>query len=528
MSKAGLKRLLNIGLRCLAGLVILSLGAGLWLQYKFQDPAWQTFSRGMRPELNWQKKKYPSLSFFFDIAYTTLLEDPRRDYGFILGSPQKIDPLQLAFGPVGPKPSAIEKPVYYDLAGRPIPLDEAAFEAIPAWTNFPSPTPKLVGSEDELRSTLATAQAGDHILILPGTYHLKGRSIHLSSEGREDAPIFLRATSFGDVTLEMTMLEGFVIRGPYWVVENLVLRGACEKDSACEHAMHVVGKGRSLTVRNVMAVNFNAAMKINRLRDDFPDDGLVEASLFANEWPRQTSNPVTPIDLVAANNWVVTKSVFADFAKQGGNMVSYGAFYKGASEGGTFERNLVMCEWQHHGGVRVGLSFGGGGTYAGACRDGTCAFEHKGGTMRTNIIMNCPNDVGIYVNRAPDSAIYNNILARTHGIDVRFKETTASVFNNVLDGRIAIRDEAQLEASHNLASPWRAAFLASQTKVVYRSPYEGDFTPIAPGKLRRQGLPIGRSVLDFCGAPLQLDAPDIGAFRTDMAASCADLGNGAP
>src|SRR3546814_4894238 len=86
----------------------------------------------------------------------------------------------------------------------------------------------------------------------------------------------------------------------------------------------------------------------------------------------------------SASRWTVRKNLIADFAKAGGDGVSYGAFFKGAGEGNVFEQNVVRCEWRHHGGIRIGFSFGGGGTAQRFCRNNSCTNEHYDGVARSN------------------------------------------------------------------------------------------------------------------------------------------------
>ncbi len=48
-------------------------GAFLATQYIFQEPAFVTWSRLLKPEVQWQRQKYPSARFVFDILATVLV-----------------------------------------------------------------------------------------------------------------------------------------------------------------------------------------------------------------------------------------------------------------------------------------------------------------------------------------------------------------------------------------------------------------------------------------------------------------------
>jgi hypothetical protein len=73
--------------------------------------------------------------------------------------------------------------------------------------------------------------------------------------------------------------------------------------------------------------------------------------------------------------------------------------------------------------------------------------------------LDCPNDVGIYLNKAADTLIHNNLVLNTRGIDVRFPETDAMIANNVIDGRILRRDGGSFTAERNVTSGLGAALL---------------------------------------------------------------------
>ena len=176
----------------------------------------------------------------------------------------------------------------------------------------------------------------------------------------------------------------------------------------------------------------------------------VTYNTFFNTSPRKTTNPVTPIDLMHANNWQVSDNFIFDIQKSAGDKVSYAAFFKGGSEQGVFERNLVMCAANLSDDyIALGLSLGGGGSLKQHRRNQNSA-EHVGGIIRHNIIMHCSNDVGIYVNRARNSLIEHNILYNTLGIDIRYPESDVNVSNNILSGRIKIRDNGKLIQRNNI------------------------------------------------------------------------------
>ena len=369
--------------------------------------------------------------------------------------------------------------------------------------------PRLVHSVAEAQRAFADAVAGDAITFAPGVYRIIAPLL-AARPGLPGGPIVVRAERPGSVVLDIASAEGIVVAAPWWHVENLEMRGACVPSGGCHHAIHVVGKGAHFVARNNRIVDFNAHFKINGDRHGFPDAGLIEANTLTNTGPRHTASPVTPVDLVAASDWIIRANLVTDFIKAEGDRTSYGIFAKGAAARTVFERNVVLCEQKLQGlpGQRVGLSFGGGGTGRQYCRDKRCVVEHEGGTMQANLVAAC-SDAGIYVNSSAGTRVLDNTLLDTAGVQVRFPESTAELDGNMIDGPVTARNGAALRMGDNRSSAIAALYAGLHAQRAW-------FAAPAALNLRWNGDAPRRAArtasLDLCGVPRPAAAA-YGAFE---------------
>jgi len=407
-------------------------------------------------------------------------------------------PVSHDFGPLGASRDRSYAPVCYGGAGEPLPRAEAAAGLCPQPLRLVQ-----VFDPASLAAAMRAAQPGDYIRLAAGTYRLTGQAYYAIANGRPDAPIVVAADILGDVRIESALPEGFAVQGAYWVFGNLEMVGACADDNACEHAFHLSGDARGVVIRNNRLSDFNSQIKINGRGEPrrYPDALLIEGNSIIDSRPRRTPYPVTKVDAVGTQDLRVIGNVIADFAKEGADQRSYGAFAKGNSTGTRIERNLVVCEWRHRGGGRIGLSLGGGGTGEQFCRGGACPAEDTGGVIRSNIVIGC-GDVGIYLREAAQARIERNLVTGTRGIDARFPTTSATLEANLIDGRVIAWGGSTITDKGNLVSPWRAA---------RRLPVTTDYIPFAHrGEFGALGLPEAPAepmTRDICGQMLPPTAP---------------------
>lgn len=303
---------------------------------------------------------------------------------------------------------------------------------------------RRVDSPQGIREALLQATPGTQIVVAPGLYPFDA-TLTLGQDGRAEAPIALRAERPASVWFAFSQVDGIRVDRPHWVFENLGIRGACARHADCEHAFHVVGRGRHLTLRNNHLSDFNAPVKVNGRDGEWPDAGTLAGNTLGNSGPRETDHPVVMFDLVGAHGWQVHDNLISQFVKSQGNRVAYGLFAKGASQGARFERNLVVCTPSgiSQPGERVGIALGGR-TDPSVCRDQSCqAYEHRGGLAANNVVAHC-NDAGLDVNQGHGVRLVHNTLINTAGITVR-AGSSAQLLDNLVQGRVWRRDGSSVD-----------------------------------------------------------------------------------
>lgn len=370
-----------------------------------------------------------------------------------------------------------------------------------------------VSDSDGLLAAIAGAKPGDVITLASGNYALKGATCGATATATE--PITVRSATPLAAKIKLDAVEGFKVTGAHWHFEGLDITGVCPKDDDCEHAFHVTGNAAGFVLRDSRVFDFNAQLKVNSVQIGgtwrIPHGGLVEGNELGDAHARDTAKPTTKLNIDTGDGWIVRGNYIHDAHKGGGDTISYAAFMKSGGNGGLFERNLVICSrTDTSGGVRIGLSFGGGGTGAAYCAPAfsgaTCDPEHTGGIMRNNIIVNC-SDVGIYLNKAKDTKLLFNTLIATTGIDFRYASSTGEAHGNVLSGKIRTRDGATFTRGTNLSD-------VTSFDSWYVAPLLGDLTKKGDlSALLQKVDPRGDVTDDYCERTRSNAKQDLGALE---------------
>ncbi|RKG94581.1 chondroitinase-B domain-containing protein [Corallococcus carmarthensis] len=338
---------------------------------------------------------------------------------------------------------------------------------------------KSVATVADLQNALASAKAGDELVLEDGTYTVNA-NLNCAAEGTQAQPITVRAKNRYAALIRFNAQEGFKVSGRYWTFDGLTVEGICANDETCEHAFHVTGHAENFVLRNSRVRDFNAQLKVNAAKNgsgvwEMPHRGLIENNEVYDTHARATNTPVTKLNIDTGDDWVVRGNELHDFSKAGG--ISYGAFMKSGGKRGLFDKNRVLCvKDQPAGDTRIGLSFGGGGTGNEFCApafDPTvpCSPEHTDGIIRNNIVANC-SDVAVYLNKAANTRVLFNTFISTTGVDYRYAASTGEATGNVMSGLIrSNRDGATGNASANRMSVTTDDFAAW-----YVAPLKGDLT----------------------------------------------------
>ncbi|NTX16038.1 PE-PGRS family protein [Myxococcus sp. CA056] len=396
---------------------------------------------------------------------------------------------------------------------------------------------KNVSTVAELQAALASAKAGDDIVLADGTYTVNA-NLDCKAEGTEAQPITVRAANRHAALIRFNAVEGFKVSGRSWVFDGLTIEGICARDPDCEHAFHVTGHAEGFVLRHSRVRDFNAQLKANATKNtegvfEMPHRGLIEHNDIYDTRPRATSTPVTKLNIDTGDDWVVRDNELHDFSKQGG--ISYGAFMKSGGKRGLFERNRVVCARDLPASdTRIGLSFGGGGTGAAFCAPAfdanvPCDPEHSDGILRNNIVANC-SDVAVYLNRATRTKVLFNTFIGTTGVDFRFASSTGEAHGNVLSSVIRGRDTGSFTAGTNLMNVATATWTSW-----YAAPLQGDLTlKGSVSQLVGAAAPNALVSEDFCRRPRpSTGAHTLGALEHSLG-NCEpgtgepDAGSGTP
>jgi hypothetical protein len=261
-----------------------------------------------------------------------------------------------------------------------------------------------------------------------------------------------------DLTVGFVGYHGIQVRGE---------RGASR---VVLHNVHVVDTGQQLVKGSVSQDRVYA------------DDGLVACSLFeyTDHAPSSYTNGV---DILAGRGWTVRDNRFERIRGPASERWAAGAavLFWANSQDTVVERNVIVDSFR---GIALGLGPGS----SNLARNGEQVFDHQGGRIHNNVVVNLHPwaDEGIEANSASGVSIEHNTVLTQGSVDwsisLRFPSTGATVRNNLTSLPIVLRNGGRAQVEGNVQGA-RADWFVNAAK--------GDLRPILA---RRDSLRAGAFV----------------------------------
>jgi len=374
---------------------------------------------------------------------------------------------------------------------------------------LPEPTGDVVrvSTVPELNSAIANLKSGRTIVIEPGDYLLTRTlvfdgvdsvALRGASGNRNDVILRgkgMRVENYGAVPHVISVFN----------VRDILIANLTVAD-AWYHNIHLAGSAGPIRPR-IYNVRFldggEQLLKVNPGYNPtaFPDTGIVEYCRF--EFTDRAKHWYTNgVDVLDGANWIVRDNEFVRIRGPEGILAGGAVLFWHTCYNTIVERNLFYeCDF--------GIIFGLGGGPGNSKRDPDSPYDHIGGVIRNNIVFRRePGDVGISVNHAKDYKIYNNtvILNSTFPwtIEYRFSNSNGEVKNNLTDGQILRRNDAQADLGGNQTGARPAWFLDFDNADLHLSE--------AAEAAIDKGLPLDEVTDDYDGHPREEpDYLDIGA-----------------
>lgn len=332
-----------------------------------------------------------------------------------------------------------------------------------------------------LQSILDAARPGDTIQFADGLYSLP-HTLVLRQPG-----VTVRSKSGNR---EAVILDGgYDARNLILIQESNITVADLTLTRAYWHLVHVVpGRGTlsGTLLHNIRAIDGSEQfIKVNPDRAQYADNGVIRCS-----WLEMTqlgrsfvrNNCYTGgIDIHQGRGWQIYANTFSGFWCGSGLSEHAVHVWKGSRDT-VVDRNVIVNSAR-------GIGFGLGSSVAGRTfGDGPCTgvrdVGHFGGTITNNfVVANDPLlfasgagfDTGIGLEQACGAhVLHNTVVAtatpRSSSIEWRFRNTSATVANNLVTHRLLPRDGGSAHLSGNVANAPLSLFVNAAAADVHLVP----------------------------------------------------------
>lgn len=295
----------------------------------------------------------------------------------------------------------------------------------------------------QLENAAENAVSGDTILIADGTYMISNFGITV----RTDNVVFKSESgNRNNVIISGDGMNG-VIQYVFWISANNITIQSVTMQKVFYHLVKTDVNNDGIKVIDCVLKDANEQfIKIPASESvtDPSENGVVENCLFDFSAGIANQYYTGGVDCHKGKNWVIRNNTFKNIRSPDNNCCEHAVHFWNGSEGTLVENNVIInCD--------RGIGFGMGDS------------KHFGGTIRNNMIFHKSytthdiGDVGIGLESASNVSVYNNTIffenSYPNAIEYRFTATTgATIFNNLTNKTIRLRDGASGNVSNNIST----------------------------------------------------------------------------
>ena len=370
-----------------------------------------------------------------------------------------------------------------------------------------------VGTVGQLYRAVYGATSGTTIVVKPGTYRLD-RPLHFGVQGpRRNLTLRGATRRPEDVMLRGPgMDKGGVPHGVYATNVDGLLIAYVSIGHVRNHAIQIGATTDRLAVYRCRLVDTGEQF----IKCSAPpqgvgssDNGSVKYNIIEYTKEGPANGYTNGVDVHRGRNWHIAHNVFRNIR------TPKGARYKAVPSVLMWnDTRDTICEGNTFINCDLGIAFG----LAAKAKNGQP--DHQGGVIRNNFIVRMAGEVvhadtGIFVASPRTKVLHNTVLLRqtfANAIEVRWPETNeVLVANNLSDGAIRPRDNAQLTAKGNRTDAKPAWFVGATDGDLHlaptldttlnRLPAEEDCTDDWDGERRDGSHESGETVLPGADMP---------------------------